>query len=132
MALEIRRRFCMTWADHSRSSELHCPVSGENRQEKTTLFARCNRLAGSESSGISGDPGIHRIKKTGVLISLSRIFRPTFIEIFGITNLRLGTAFSLYFEFVGHVAEGYVTLRLSGNGCAATGPMGGYNRATAG
>lgn len=27
---------------------------------------------------------------------LSRIFRPTFINIFGITNLQLGTAFSLY------------------------------------
>ena len=27
---------------------------------------------------------------------LDRVFRPTFLDVFGVTNLQLGTAFSLY------------------------------------
>lgn len=27
---------------------------------------------------------------------LARVFRPTFLDVFGVTNLQLGTAFSLY------------------------------------
>lgn len=46
---------------------------------------------------------------------LSRIFRPTFIDIFGITNLQLGTAFSLYgvIAMVSYFAGGPLADRFS-------------------
>jgi MFS family permease len=52
-------------------------------------------------------PGLHRGLVLAALIAageavfllpfvLARVFRPTFLDVFGITNLELGTAFSLY------------------------------------
>ncbi len=67
---------------------------------------------------------------------LARIFRPTFLDVFGITNLELGTAFSLYgvvamgaYFFGGPLADRFSARRLMSVALITTG-LGGVVLAT--